>query len=59
MTGARVRAVQERRRSGAAGPHDAARPRARELADALADEPCVCGTGFSCLAREHDREVSA
>lgn len=40
----RVRAVQEMRRSGAAGPHRA-RP--------IDPEPCVCGTGFTCLASEH------
>lgn len=40
-----VRAVQERRRSHAAGPHGVSTVR-----DA---EPCVCDTAFTCLAREH------
>lgn len=44
-TNRRVRAVQELRRSNAAGPHNA-----REDHD---DEPCVCGTGFTCLATAH------
>lgn len=41
MNGDRVRAVQERRRAHAAGPHDQRRTRAAELADALAlqDQP--------------------
>lgn len=34
----RVRAVQGRRRSSAAGPHDHTPTRAEELADAIADE---------------------
>jgi hypothetical protein len=45
MTAERVRAVQERRRSSAAGPHDTT-PRD--------DEPCMCGTRYTCLARHHD-----
>jgi hypothetical protein len=40
MTG-RVRAVQERRRSGAAGPHSRRPTRAEEKAQALADDPVV------------------
>jgi hypothetical protein len=46
MPSNRVRAVQERRRSNAAGPH---RPRKGPN-----DEPCVCGTEFTCLANVHD-----
>lgn len=41
----RVRAVLERRRSNAAGPH---------RAPDVDVEPCLCGTGFTCLARVHD-----
>lgn len=46
MTPNRVWFVQGLRRSNAAGPHGS-----RKVRD---DEPCVCATGFTCLAREHD-----
>lgn len=45
----RVRRVQGLRSSNAAGPHRSRRPDVDE-------EPCVCGTGFTCLASQHDDE---
>jgi hypothetical protein len=39
VTNNRVRAVQERRRSNAAGPHGTRQTRAAMLAQALADDP--------------------
>jgi len=37
MTTSRTRAVQERRRSNAAGPHNTSKTRALQLQDALSD----------------------
>lgn len=44
----RVERVQNLRRSGAAGPH-----RSRRVEDEI-EEPCTCGTGFTCLAEIHE-----
>lgn len=44
---ARVRRVQGLRSSGAAGVH-------RPPPGLDEDEPCLCGTDFTCLARIHD-----
>lgn len=46
----RVRRVQGLRASGAAGPHGRGRPD-------VDDEPCVCATGFTCLAARHDDDL--
>lgn len=46
---ARVQRVQQLRRSNAAGPHGHGRPE-------VDDEPCLCGTGFTCTAEIHDDE---
>jgi hypothetical protein len=53
MASDRVRAVLQRRRSNAAGPHPARRH------DQLDDEPCTCGTGHTCQARHHDNDDQA
>ena len=50
MGGERIRAVQERRRSNAAGPHGRRATRADELGEALALED---------LAPDEDEEVAA
>lgn len=46
----RVQRVQELRRSNAAGAHGRGRPEVDE-------EPCVCGSGFTCLAALHDDDL--
>lgn len=49
MTSERVRWWQELRRSNASGPHGRGRPE-------VDDEPCLCATGFTCVAEIHDDE---